>query len=145
MLSIYGAREEKRGKFRMLLTAPFIYSMVIPLVLIDACVTVYQAVCFPAYGIPLIPRKRYVQLIRRGVDLPWIDRFNCTYCSYANGVCAYLRAVLIETEKYWCPIKYKARAGYVPPHPQGNFAEDGDMEELKEVLMQTSPTSEKKT
>ncbi len=123
-----------QGRLRILLTSPVIYSMIVPLVFIDLCASLYQFVCFPAYGIARVPRKKYVQLVRRGLKLPWLDRFNCTYCSYANGVAAYVRAVLIETEKYWCPIKYISRPGYQPPHPQEAYAADGDVEGLKKVL-----------
>lgn len=134
MFSIFTVHLKQRGRVRLLLTAPFIYGMIIPLVFVDLCATLYQSVCFPAFGIAHVPRKKYVQFVRRGVHLRWLDRFHCTYCSYANGVCAYLRAILIETEKYWCPIKYQARAGYLPPHPQHTYAEDGDTERLKKVL-----------
>jgi hypothetical protein len=134
MFSISDEHVRQRGQIRLILTAPFIYAMVIPLGLMDLCISFYQFVCFPAYGIPWVKRKKYVQLVRRGDGLPWFDRFNCTYCSYANGVCAYMRAVLIETEKYWCPIKYKMRVGYQPPHPQGTYAEDGNLKELKTVI-----------
>jgi hypothetical protein len=134
MFSIFGVHHAKRGRWRLVFTAPFIYGMVIPLALMDLCTSIYQRVSFPAYGIPCVPRKKYVQLVKRGLHLNALDRFHCAYCSYANGVCAYLRAVLIETEKYWCPIKYKARVGYEPPHPQKAYAEDGDTEALKKVL-----------
>jgi hypothetical protein len=134
MKSISVERTRQRGHLRLLLTSPVIYAMIIPLVFIDLCATLYQTICFPAYGIPRVPRKKYVQLVKRGHGLWWFDQFNCTYCSYANGVAAYVRAVLIETEKYWCPIKYKMRVGYQPPHPQGTFAPDGDTDALEKVL-----------
>lgn len=75
-----------------------------------------------------------MQWVKRGKGLPFLDRFNCAYCSYANGVAAYLRAVLIETEKYWCPIKYAVRVGHTPPHPQGAFAHDGDHAAIDQIL-----------
>lgn len=139
MLSISHERVKQRGRLALVLTAPVIYAMIIPLAFADLCASIYQFVCFPAYGIPHVSRKKYVQLVKRGQGLRWIDRFNCTYCSYANGVAAYMRAVLIETEKYWCPIKYKARIGYQPPHPQGTFAPDGDGETLKAILRKETP------
>jgi hypothetical protein len=139
MFSIYYEHGRRRGYVRLLLTMPFIYGMIIPLVLIDFAISFYQLVCFPAYGIPLVSRKKYVQLVRRGRGLPWHDNVNCLYCSYANGVCAYLRAVLIETEKYWCPIKYQARQGYQPPHPQEAYAEDGDHDALKKAIQNRAP------
>jgi len=45
-------------------------------------------------------------------DLPYlniIEKFNCLYCSYANGVAAYTREVAARTEQYWCPIKHARR------------------------------------
>lgn len=40
------------------LTAPFIYALIVPLGLLDLAMTVYQWVCFPAYGIPRVRRGR---------------------------------------------------------------------------------------
>lgn len=136
MFSIFEARKERRGRMRLLLTAPFIYGMAIPLCVMDLCTSVYQWVCFPLYGIPVVRRQAYVGKIHRGMGTTWLDRFHCAYCSYANGVCAYLRAVLIETEKYWCPIKYAAR-DMKSPHPQTGYADDGDIPALKETLKKT--------
>ncbi len=144
MISIFDEHRRRRGRFLLLVTSPVIYAMIIPLAFVDLCTSLYQNVCFPAYGIATVPRKKYVQLVRRGEKLPWLDRFNCTYCSYANGVCAYMRAVLIETEKYWCPIKYKARVGYQPPHPQGTYAEDGNLKTLETILKDGPPAPQGK-
>lgn len=136
MLSIFGTHRAQRGRWRLLLSAPLIYGMAIPLAFIDVCTTVYQRMCFPLYGIPTVRRKTYVGRVHRGMGTTWLDRFHCRYCSYANGVCAYLRAVLIETEKYWCPIKYAAR-GMKSPHPQTGYADDGDIGALKDALKKT--------
>ncbi len=38
----------------VVLTAPVIYSLIIPLVIVDAWVSAYQAICFRAYGIPRV-------------------------------------------------------------------------------------------
>ncbi len=40
------------------LTAPLIYAMIVPFALMDACVTLYQAICFRAYGIDRARRGR---------------------------------------------------------------------------------------
>ena len=34
-----------------LITGPIIYSMIVPLAILDLCVSVYQAICFPIYGV----------------------------------------------------------------------------------------------
>ncbi|HEV8391066.1 MAG TPA: hypothetical protein VGQ35_14545 [Dongiaceae bacterium] len=36
----------------VILTAPVIYSLIVPFVLLDLFIMLYQAVCFPVYGIP---------------------------------------------------------------------------------------------
>ena len=44
----------------VVLTAPIIYSMIVPVILLDLLVTIYQAVCFPVYGIPKVRRRDYL-------------------------------------------------------------------------------------
>jgi len=44
----------------VVLTAPIIYAVIVPLVLLDLFVTVYQSVCFPVYGIPKVRRREYL-------------------------------------------------------------------------------------
>ena len=125
----------QRGHFRILIVMPVIYSMIVPLVLIDLTVSFYQWICFWAYGIPYVKRGKYIQHLHRGGHMvhPW-DRLNCLYCSYANGVIAYVPAILVETEKYWCPIKYQARKNFTPPHPQGDFADPDDEKALRKIV-----------
>lgn len=94
----------------VVLTAPVIYSGWIPFILLDLFVTIYQAICFPVYRIPKVRRRDYV-VFDRG-DLPYlnaIEKFNCLYCSYGNGVIAYAREIAGRTEQYWCPIKHTRR------------------------------------
>jgi hypothetical protein len=40
----------------VVLTAPVIYALIVPFVLLDLSVMIYQAVCFPVYGIPKVRR-----------------------------------------------------------------------------------------
>ncbi len=95
---------------RSLLSAPFIYSMVVPLALLDAWLWVYQGVCFPLYGMPKVPRKAYVVIDRHQLAyLNTVEKLNCAYCGYANGVLAYAREIASRTEQYWCPIKHARR------------------------------------
>jgi hypothetical protein len=94
----------------VILTAPIIYSLIIPFVLLDVFITTYQAVCFPAYGIPKVRRADYFAFDRRHLAyLNAIERLNCEYCTYANGLIAYVREVVSRTEQYWCPIKHAMR------------------------------------
>jgi hypothetical protein len=111
-------RRYKIGLFRFLLrsrllvalTAPVIYAGWIPFLVLDAFVTLYQAVCFPIYRIPKVRRADYLVFGRE--HLPYlniVEKFNCLYCSYGNGVAAYAREVAARTEQYWCPIKHARR------------------------------------
>jgi hypothetical protein len=92
------------------LTAPFIYAVIIPFVLLDLFVSVYQAVCFPVYGIPKARRRDYIAIDRNKLRyLNAVEGFNCMYCSYGNGVLAYAVEIAGRTEQHWCPIRHARR------------------------------------
>jgi len=117
-----------------LLVAPMIYSLTIPLVLLDLWVQLYQAVCFPVYGIAKVDRSRYVLLDRGHLQyLNWIERANCNYCGYANGLVAYAREIAARTEQYFCPIKHAFRCSGVHTH-YDEFLDCGDAHAYKEEL-----------
>ena len=93
-----------------ILTAPFIYAVIIPFVILDLFVSVYQAVCFPVYGIPKARRRDYIAIDRNKLRyLNALEGFNCMYCSYGNGVLAYAVEIAGRTEQHWCPIKHARR------------------------------------
>jgi hypothetical protein len=116
----------REGDLLSLLTAPVIYSLLLPLVMLDAGVWLYQRVCFPIYGIARVPRRRYFAIDRHKLAyLNGIEQLNCTYCSYANGLLAYVREVTARTEQYWCPIKH-ARAIPAPHRRYHLFLSYGD-------------------
>ena len=72
-----------------LLTAPLIYSLVLPIALLDIWITLYEAICFRAYGIARVRRSTYVVIDRHHLAyLNAIEKLNCVYCAYANGVFA---------------------------------------------------------
>ncbi len=90
-----------------LITAPIIYFMVIPMLLVDLTVTLYQAVCFPIYRIAKVPRTDYIVFDRHQLGyLNFYERLHCEYCAYANGLLAYACEVVARTEQYFCPIKH---------------------------------------
>lgn len=132
----------KTGLFRFLrrtrvlvaLTAPVIYLGWIPFILMDIFVTLYQAICFPVYRIPKVRRADYVVFDRELLPyLNIIEKFNCFYCSYGNGVAAYAREVAARTEQYWCPIKHarRLRAAHDRYH---QFFDYGDAEAFRQGL-----------
>ena len=101
--------------------------MAIPLVCIDAAAEVYHNICFRLYGIPLIKRSKYIKIDRHRLEyLNRIDKINCAYCGYANGLVNYLQAIAAETEKYWCAIKHKKDNNFVEPKHHQSFLEYGD-------------------
>jgi hypothetical protein len=109
-------------------TAPVIYSLLFPFLIIDAWVSLYQAICFRAYRIPQVRRSDYVVFDRRHLAyLNGIEVVNCLFCGYANGVIGYVREVGSRTEQYWCPIKHALRI-VDPPERYWDFLEYGDAE-----------------
>ena len=136
-------RRYKIGLFRFIansrwlvvLSSPLIYAGWIPFLLMDVFVTLYQSICFPVYGIPRVRRGDYLVFDRE--DLPYLnllEKFNCFYCSYGNGIAAYTREVAARTEQYWCPIKHARRMRDAHSrYPQ--FFEHGDGEAFSQGLM----------
>lgn len=118
----------------VVLTAPVIYAMIVPLVLLDIAVTIYQAVCFRAYGIARVRRADYFVFDRGHLAyLNALEKLNCAYCSYANGLIAYVREVAGRTEQYWCPIKHARRV--IGAHPYyREFVDYGDAEAYRQKL-----------
>lgn len=90
-----------------LITGPIIYSMIIPLLITDFFVTIYQWTCFPVYGIKKVRRGDYIVYDRQQLNyLNFIEKFHCTYCAYGNGMIAYVSEIIARTEQYFCPIKH---------------------------------------
>jgi len=90
-----------------LITGPIIYSMILPLLLLDLCVSFYQATCFPIYQISKVHRDDYIVFDRQQLEyLNFIEKFHCTYCAYGNGLIAYVSEIVGRTEEYFCPIKH---------------------------------------
>jgi hypothetical protein len=105
----------KRSRPINLITGPIIYSMIFPLLILDAFVSFYQWSCFPIYGIPKLSRKDFIIFDRQELKyLDWISKFHCTYCAYGVGIVAFVGAVIGETEAYFCPIKHHANKPHGP-------------------------------
>ena len=90
-----------------ILSAPFVWICIIPSLLLDVTISLYQAVCFPIYKIPKVNRQDYIVFDRQYLQyLNLIEKINCAYCSYVNGLLAYLQEIAARTEQFWCPIKH---------------------------------------
>jgi hypothetical protein len=106
----------------------------LPIVFLDLSVLLYQAICFPVYGIPKVRRRDYLVFDRHHLAyLNALEKLNCAYCSYANNAIAFVREVAARTEVYWCPIKHARRVLGPHPHYQG-FADFGDAEAFRAKL-----------
>lgn len=123
-----------RSPVATIASAPVIYSLIIPLALIDVWASLYQAICFRAYRIPRVRRSQYIVVDRDRLGyLNAIEALNCLYCEYANGVIAYVREISSRTEQYWCPIKHAL--AITDPHLRYyQFLEYGDAEGYRDRL-----------
>lgn len=89
------------------ITAPVIYGMIVPLLILDLCITFYQATCFPIYGIAKARRSDYIVFDHQHLSyLNIFEKAHCLFCSYGNGLIAYTLEITSRTEQYFCPIKH---------------------------------------
>jgi hypothetical protein len=124
----------KNAPLATVLTAPVIYGMIVPLALLDLTITLYQQICFRIYRIPLVCRSDYLYIDRHYLPyLNLIEKINCVYCGYGNGLIEYAREVIGRTEKYWCPIKHARRTPDPHRHTR-NFVDYGDAQAWQEKL-----------
>jgi hypothetical protein len=120
----------REARLKHVLTAPIIWLCLMPTIFMDIIVSLYQTVCFPIYGIPKVKRADYVVIDHHYLQyLNIIEKLNCVYCGYFNGVIAYVREIGARTEQYWCPIKHAQQLK--DPHPRYvKFFEYGDSDQF---------------
>lgn len=118
----------RESRVQNVLSAPIIYGMIIPLGLLDFCITIYQMLCFPLYRVPKVRRSNFIVIDRHQLSyLNIIEKINCVYCDYVNGIIAYAREVTARTEQYWCPIKHARKV--LDSHKRyAQFLDFGDSE-----------------
>lgn len=93
-----------------LISMPFIYAPVVPVVILDLFVLLYEGICFPIYGIERVRRSDFRMIDRNLMTyMSPIQKLNCYYCSYVNNALSYMREVTARTEVYWCPLKEAKR------------------------------------
>jgi len=96
-----------------LLTSPLIYGMVIPAILFDVTLFLYQQIIFRIYKFESLKRSDYIIFDRQYLGyLNSIEKLNCMYCSYFNGLMHYASAIVSRTELYFCPIKHAKKIAY---------------------------------
>ena len=126
--SIFSAR------VREVLSAPFIYAMIIPSVFLHIGLIIFQQTAFRLYNIPIVNIKDYIVFDRKELDyLNGIQKVNCMYCSYVNWLYSYWVEVAWRTEKYWCPIKNAKKMKWWHDW-QEHFADYGNPEDFKKTF-----------
>jgi hypothetical protein len=124
----------RKCRLGVAISAPLIYICFFPFALLDLFISLYQGVCFPIYGIPRVPRTRYFLYDRGRLKyLNLLERVNCIYCSYANGVTGYVTEIAARTEQHWCPIKHSKNLEHLHPRYEG-FLPFGDAKAYRERI-----------
>lgn len=119
-----------------LVTGPIIYFMLIPMLLLDLTVSLYQAVSFPIYRIAKVRRADYIVFDRHELGyLNFYERLHCEYCAYANGLLSFCTEIVARTEEYFCPIKH-ARKVLGTHERYRRFLDYGDAEDYHGRLEQ---------
>jgi hypothetical protein len=105
-----------------LISMPFIYSVLIPFVLLDIGIEIYHRICFPLYGLEYVKRSDYIKIDRQYLSyLNFIQKINCMYCGYGNGLLHYASVIAGITETYWCGIKHKKYNKFKSPSHHKSF------------------------
>ncbi len=112
---------------KRIVTPLIIYSVSIPVVILDIWMELYHRSCFPIYGIPTLERGKYIKIDRHKLkQLNFIQKAGCVYCGYTGGLVRYWAEIIAETENYWCPIQHKTDAKFIVPAHHKDFDEYGD-------------------
>lgn len=121
-------------RFLHLLSTPVIWSVLFPGLILDLFVSLYQWICFPIYKIEKVRRSDYILFDRHLLGyLNWIEKINCLYCGYFNGLMGYVSEVSARTEQYWCPIRH-VKWQKAPHSRYRYFFEYGDSKGYREGL-----------
>jgi hypothetical protein len=119
-----------------LITGPIIYSMIVPLAILDLFVSLYQATCFPIYGVARVRRADYIVFDRQHLEyLNFIEKFHCTYCAYGSGLITYVGEIVARTEEYFCPIKHARKMLGIHAHYK-HFLDYGEAADYEKKLEQ---------
>lgn len=112
-LTLYKEAKKNTPIYNFVISIPFIYGMIFPSIILDITLEIYHNIAFRLYGIPLLKRSDYIIIDRHLLSkLTFMQKVNCIYCGYVNGLLRYAADIAGETEKYWCPIKH-SKAGYI--------------------------------
>ena len=117
-----------------LLASPLVYVMLIPAILFDIILFIYQQVVFRIFKFKFIKRSDYIRFDRQYLGyLNLIEKLNCMYCSYFNGLMQYAAAIAGRTELYFCPIRHAKKVAYEHDY-YDEFFRYGDEDEYQKKL-----------
>lgn len=124
----------KEIPFLHLISSPLIYAMIIPALFVDFTLFLYQQTIFRIYKFEKVKRSDYIVFDRHYLAyLNLIEKINCLYCAYFNGLMAYGLEIAARTELYFCPIKHAKKSAY--KHSKYDaFLTYGDAQSYQEKL-----------
>jgi hypothetical protein len=96
---------ERLGRLRVLVGGGSMY-LCIPLFgALRGGVVAIDRIVAPLLGIKVTPVGNYIVMDRHAIEgLSWLDKFNCDYCSYANGMNMLLHARMDELASEQPPV-----------------------------------------
>jgi len=117
-----------------LLSSPLVYAMIIPAMFLDIMIFIYCQVVSRVFKIEFDKRSNYIVFDRQYLGyLNSIEKLNCMYCSYFNGLIQYASVIASRTELYFCPIKHAKKIAYKHEYYDAYF-QYGDENEYQKKL-----------
>ena len=96
-----------------LLSAPVVYMMIVPAIVLDIMLFIYGYVVSRVFKIKFGKRSDYIVFDRQYLGyLNVVEKLNCLYCAYFNGLMQYASSIAARTEFYFCPIKHVKKIAY---------------------------------
>ncbi len=115
------------------LTALVLYPFIVPAVIMDLSLEIYHNIGFRLCNLDLVDRSKYIKMDRKKLRyLNKIEKINCTYCGYTNGLLNYATEIAGRSEEYWCGIKHEDDENFLTPRHHKEFPRfDNKQEFLK--------------
>lgn len=102
-------KQGKKKIIRHIISTPFIWAPLPFVMMLDLILEIYHQVGFRLYGLELVKRADYIQIVDRQKlqYLNLMQKLGCMYCGYVNGFLRYAKEVAGKTEEYWCGIMHE--------------------------------------
>lgn len=107
-IALQKLHEKQLTNIKYLLSTPFIYGMIVPMLFFHILIEIYHRVCFYLYDMEYIDYRNHFRFDRHRIGgISPLQKFNCIYCEYGNGLASFTKEVIGKTEAFWCPIKHE--------------------------------------